>query len=137
MTSDDLRKVQEWWIKHEQENDSLRPHFAHTKQTLNLVKNQQGVLECHGRIQGQCPIYLPVHSEFTRKLVQRVHVETLHGGVLWPQCGRRFGYLSLDNSLKPSVPSVGDASDSPRHLSLNQWQGNYPTTELPAVQRSK
>ena len=82
LTSDDLREVQEWWIKREQENDSLRPHFAHTKQTLNLVKSQQGVLECHGRIQGRCPIYLPFHSEFTRKLVQRVHLETLHGGVL-------------------------------------------------------
>ena len=44
--------------------------------------NQHGILECRGRIQGHCPIYLPADSEFTKKLVQRYHVETLHGGVL-------------------------------------------------------
>ncbi len=82
LTSDDLREVRDWWTKREQAKDSLRPHFKHTKQTLNLVKNKHGILECHGRIQGHCPIYLPADSEFTRKLVQRHHVETLHGGVL-------------------------------------------------------
>ena len=36
---------------------------------------------CHGRIQKQYPIYLPRDAKFTEKLVQRVHSETLHGGV--------------------------------------------------------
>ena len=48
---------------------------------LNLVENQQGILECQGRIQGQRSIYLPADSEFTRKLVQRIYLETLHGCV--------------------------------------------------------
>ncbi len=82
LTSDDLREVRDWWTKREQTKDSLRPHFEHTKLTLNLVMNKQGILERHRRIQGLCPIYLPADSEFTRKLVQIYHVETLHGGVL-------------------------------------------------------
>ena len=36
---------------------------------------------CRGRIQGSHPIYLPHKAVFTRKLVQRIHCETLHGGV--------------------------------------------------------
>jgi hypothetical protein len=82
LTSSDLKEVRDWWTKREQAKDSQRPHFEHTRQSLNLVKNGREILECHGRIQGQHPIYLPVDSEFTRKLVQRYHVETLHGGVL-------------------------------------------------------
>ena len=81
LTQDDLREVREWWIKREQEKHSHKPDFERTRQSLNLVKNQQGILECHGRIQGQRPIYLPADSEFTRKLVQRIHLETPHGGV--------------------------------------------------------
>ena len=39
------------------------------------------MLECRGRIQGKYPLYLPTNVPFTRKLVERVHVEILHGGV--------------------------------------------------------
>ena len=38
-------------------------------------------MTCHGRIQGQTPVYLPNNSKFTEKLIQKVHYETLHGGV--------------------------------------------------------
>ncbi|XP_028414391.1 uncharacterized protein LOC114537541 [Dendronephthya gigantea] len=81
LSVDDIREVRNWWIKREQARDSLSPHFEHTKQTLNLVENQHGILECRGRIKGHYPIYLPTNSEFTKRLVQRYHVETLHGGV--------------------------------------------------------
>lgn len=92
LTSDDLREVRNWRIKRERAKDSLRPHFEHTKQSLNLVENQHGILECHGRIQGDCPIYVPANSGFTRKLVQRYHVETLHGGVLLTMAAVRETY---------------------------------------------
>ena len=92
LTSDDLREVRDWWIKREQAKDSQRPHFEHTKQSLNLIENDQGILECQGRIQGQHPVYLPADSEFTRKVVQRFHVETLHGGVLLTMAAVRETY---------------------------------------------
>ena len=56
-------------------------HFNRTKEILNLRNNQQDILECHGRVQGMYPIYLPTNSTYTRKLVRRIHVNTLHGGV--------------------------------------------------------
>ena len=40
-----------------------------------------GILKCQGRIQGEHPIYLPANCLFSRKIVRRIHVETLHGGV--------------------------------------------------------
>ena len=36
---------------------------------------------CFGRIRESHPIYLPRKKIFTKKLVQRVHCETLHGGI--------------------------------------------------------
>jgi len=43
--------------------------------------NKEGIWECHGRIQGEFPVYLPDSTLFTSKLVQRALVSTLHGGV--------------------------------------------------------
>ena len=42
--------------------------------------NQEGILDCWGRIQGHYPIFPPDSSPFTRKLVHRSYVYTLHGG---------------------------------------------------------
>ena len=61
--------------------DGQKPHFEQTKRELNLVANVEGVLECHGRIQGCYPVYLQTYALFSRKLVQRIYVETLHGVV--------------------------------------------------------
>ena len=38
------------------------------------------------------PVYLPADSMFTRKLVQRIHVETLHGGVSLTMAAVRESY---------------------------------------------
>lgn len=46
-----------------------------------MQPNAQGLLECKGRIEGKYPTYLPLNVPFTKKLVQQVHTETLHGGV--------------------------------------------------------
>ncbi|XP_068723318.1 uncharacterized protein [Montipora capricornis] len=81
LTSQDTQEVKEWWIKRVETQDMQKPEFEQTRQILNLVPNEDGVLECHGRIQGKRPMYLPVDATFTRKLVQRIHAETLHGGV--------------------------------------------------------
>ena len=48
---------------------------------LNLQKNQDGVLECRGRLQGIYPIYVPDSTIFAEKLVQHAHLATLHGGI--------------------------------------------------------
>ena len=81
LTSEDLREETDWWIRRVQNLDSKKPQFTQTKNALNLIPNSDGILECRGRIQGMYPVYLPADSTFTRKLVQRIHSETLHGGV--------------------------------------------------------
>ena len=51
------------------------------KSCPQLAENVEGLLECRERIRGKYPVYLPSNAQFTRKLVERVHVKTLHGGV--------------------------------------------------------
>ena len=48
---------------------------------LKLQKNEQGLFECRGRIQGDYPIYLPDDDLFNKKLVTSAHENTLHRGV--------------------------------------------------------
>ena len=48
---------------------------------LNLQKNEQGLFECRGRIQGDYPIYLPDDDLFSEKLLTSAQENTLHGGV--------------------------------------------------------
>ena len=81
LSTSETEEAETWWIKREQNKDGKMEHFNRTKEILNLRNNQQDILECHGRVQGMYPIYLPTNSTYTRKLVRRIHVNTLHGGV--------------------------------------------------------
>ena len=84
-----------------------RPEFEHTRQILNLVRNEDGVLECQGRIQGKHPVYLPADATFTRKLVQRIHAEILHGGVSLTMAAIREKYcIPTRRKLVKSVRST-------------------------------
>ena len=76
-----FEEAQWWWIKRVQNEDSKTSHFTQTKEALNVKRSHDDVLVCHGRVQGALPIYLPPNATFTRKLVKRIHVNTLHGGV--------------------------------------------------------
>ena len=81
LTTAEIGKVKQQWILRVQQRDRLMPHYEQTQKTLNLQTNSSGLLECRGRIQGKYPIYLPESAPFTRRLVQKAHHETLHGGV--------------------------------------------------------
>ncbi|XP_028413930.1 uncharacterized protein LOC114536783 [Dendronephthya gigantea] len=70
-----------WWIKRVQDGARDAPEFESTKIELNLQPNQNGILECRGRIEGEYPVYLPANSQFSKKLVEQAHIITLHGGV--------------------------------------------------------
>ena len=84
-----------------------KPHFEQYKCELNLVANVDRILECHGRIQGRYPVYLPVDALFARKLVQRIHVETLHGGVSLTLAAVHEQYwVPTLRKLVKSVPSA-------------------------------
>ena len=55
--------------------------FTVDKEQLNLQLNGEGVWVCHGRIQGELPIYLPDSSPVTAEMVMRAHETSIHGGV--------------------------------------------------------
>ena len=77
----ELENVKWGWIRRAQLRATTMPSYPQIKSSLNLQPNKDGLLECRGRIQGKYPIYLPEDATLTRKLVRRVHCETLHGGV--------------------------------------------------------
>ena len=107
LTSEDIQESKNWWIRRVQSQDAKKPYFEQTRRELNLVPNADGVLECHGRVQGQYPVYLPAGSLFTRKLVQRTHAETLHGGVSLTMAAIREEYWIP--TLRQLVKSVRSA----------------------------
>ena len=63
------------WIMRVQTRAKGKDNFKEDEERLNIQENEQGILECRGRIQGQCPVYLPTDELFTEKLV----MAELHG----------------------------------------------------------
>ena len=43
--------------------------------------NQEGIYECHGRIQEDYPVFIPNKSVLAEKLVEEAHLQTIHVGV--------------------------------------------------------
>ena len=56
--------------------------FGDHEMQLNLKRNDLGLLECRGRIQGEYPVYVPAESVLAEKMVQYAHLKTLQGGVI-------------------------------------------------------
>ena len=81
LTTADIRVRELWWIRKTQIEAAESPEFDKTKVHLNIQPNLDGILECRGRIDGEYPAFLPSASIFTRKVVERAHLSTLHGGV--------------------------------------------------------
>ena len=81
LTTEEIQKQTTFWIKRSQQQAKSSQKFEEDRLQLNMQGNQEGILECKGRIQGHYPIFLPDSSPFTSKLVHRSHVDTLHGGV--------------------------------------------------------
>ena len=66
--------------------------FSEDQLRLNLQKNEDGLFECQLRIQGEYHIYVPGDHALARKLVEEVHLKTLHGGVGMTMAGIREKY---------------------------------------------
>jgi hypothetical protein len=81
LTSEEIEESELWWIKRTQSEIKEDPEFQDIRLQLNIQLNGNGVLECRGRIEGDFPMYLPRSSTFAKKVVERAHLATLHGGV--------------------------------------------------------
>jgi hypothetical protein len=78
--TEEIQEREAWWIRKVQTRSKDSPEFEEDRARLNL-RMTDGNLKCHGRIQGDLPIYLPDNDLYTEKLVEQCHHETLHGGV--------------------------------------------------------
>ena len=81
LDTDEVEEARTWWIKRIQSRDEMEVHYKETSARLGLHTDERGITVCGGRILGSHPTYLPRDALFTEKLVQRIHCETLHGGV--------------------------------------------------------
>ena len=77
LTTEETNRQRLFWEKQAQRScDIERDRVA-----LNLQPNQEGLLECRGRIQGEYPVYIPETSILGLRPVEEAHKETMHGGV--------------------------------------------------------
>lgn len=83
LTTEEIEKQTMFWIKRAQQQAKSSKQFEEDRLhvQVNVQENQDSLLECRGRIQGHYPIFLPDSAPYTRKLIHRSHVDTLHGGV--------------------------------------------------------
>ena len=81
ITTEEIKKQKLWWVKRAQNRAQCTEKFKLDKLQLNLQPNDDGILECRGRIVGVYPTYLPDYDPFTAKLVHLTHILTHHGGV--------------------------------------------------------
>ena len=106
LLTEEIDDVRGWWIKRVQRRDKETTGYPQISEQLNLKPIAEGVMTCHGRIQGQTQIYLPSNERFTEKLVHQVHCETLHGGVALTMAAVRERYwVPKLRSLVKSVQS--------------------------------
>ena len=81
LTTEEIEYQRTLWTKRVQRQHAELQKFKEERLKLNLHPNDDGVLVCHGRIQGEYPIYVPYESVLAEKLIQDAHKSTLHGGV--------------------------------------------------------
>ena len=81
LTTSEIQEQINFMVKRAQRDVEETSQFKNDSERLNLVKNEEGIYECRGRIQGVYPCYLPFRHLTSEKLVENAHLQTLHGGV--------------------------------------------------------
>ena len=89
-------------ILREQQRIENNEKFESDKERLNLQKNEAGIFICKGRIIGDYPVYLPVRSFLTGKIMEHCHLRTLQGGVdiTMTEVRRKYSVLKLRQLVK-------------------------------------
>ena len=62
LTADKVLVQRKFLIKREQKLYGNTENFEISRQPLNQKMNQEGIYECHGRIQGDYPVFIPNKS---------------------------------------------------------------------------
>ena len=132
ITTEESQRESTWWIQRAQESDRNESHHEATAASLNLQPNSEGVLVCRGRIQGKQPIYIPYRSGLARSIVQRRHLQTLHGGVSLTMAAVREDYWIP--RLQSLVKAIRKDCNGCRRFQAAPMQvpapGNLPTDRI-------
>ena len=81
LTTQETSKQVKFWIRRVQARNENTEKFTKDQQQLHLKKDDKGIYECHGRVQGDYPVYLPDNESLTNKIVMHSHKLSCHGGV--------------------------------------------------------
>ena len=65
LTTEESSEQVKFWVNKIQARNKGTAKFDVDQEQLNLQKNEEGVYECQGRIQGHFPIYLPDNEHLT------------------------------------------------------------------------
>ena len=135
LTTDEMKYQETWWTRRAQEEGRSSKNFEADKLQLNLQPDNNGILECRGRIVGAYPIYLPDGNAFTHKLVQRAHLATLHGGVTLTMTKVRETHWipRLRKLTKKVIKSCWGCKRFRAQAYQSPPPGNLPTTRTQGV----
>lgn len=67
LTTDETKKAELFWVKRVQARATADGRYQEDKLQLNLQKNEDGVLECRGRVQDHYPIFLSNGQQYTEE----------------------------------------------------------------------
>ena len=82
LTTQEIERRRKYVVKKAQWDVEHGEKLLNNKKRLNLHKNQEKIYECHGRIEGAYPVYIPSKSVLSQKIIFSVHRSTLLGGVI-------------------------------------------------------
>ena len=137
LTTEEIESQRMFWIRRDQRQAGSTRNYERDRLHLNVQTNQDGVLECRGRIQGSYPIYLDDATVYTRKLRERSHSDTLHGEVTltMAKVRERHWVLRLRKLTKQVIKScagckrfqaIALSNPPPGPLPLDRTQGSTP-----------
>ncbi len=118
-----------FWVKRAQVSAEGNENFERDRVQLNLQLNNEGVLECRGRIQGQYPMYLPDSHEVATKIVEEAHLKTLHGGigVTMTQARERYWVPRLRRLMRKVIKSCNGCYRFQARAYASPPPGKLPT----------
>ena len=137
LSTEEISNREKFWLKRAHSDVVNTTEFSEDQLRLNLQENNDGLFECRRRIQSEYPIYVHGDHVLARKLVEEVHLKTLHGGVGMTIAGIREKYwISKLRRLAKQVirschgckkfQAVAFANTPPGNLPQDRTQGNIP-----------
>ena len=96
---------------------------------MNLKKNREVIDECHGRMQGDCPVFIPNKSVLAEKLVEEVQIQTIHRAATLTMAKIRDQYWIA--TLRQLVKRITEKCYGCQRLNISHYpkpsQGLTPT----------